>query len=105
MTQSKKSKSPEKKGLKHHIQKHMSKIEKKHIRVSIAVLVVIFTTIVVMLIYFSQGPFTMITQTGETITFNLTTQTKVFAIGTVAIVLAALMGTLEYLYITRVKGY
>ncbi|MFP4112574.1 MAG: hypothetical protein ACLFPQ_05790 [Candidatus Woesearchaeota archaeon] len=90
--------------VRHHVKKHLSKVEKKHIRTSIAVALVLFGSIVTMLIVYSQNPLTVVVD-GTPIDVELTTGTKIFSIISVSVFLAAILGTIEYLYITRVKGY
>ena len=79
-----------------HIKKHvdkargkLSKIKKKHIRVSIAVALVIFGSVVSMMIVYRGYNFPI----------------NWFSIVIVSLILAIVLGTIEYLYITRVKGY
>ena len=75
--------------IKKHVKKHMSKIQKKHIRVSIAVALVIFGSIISMLIVYRGYDFPI----------------NWFSIVIVSTILAGVLGTIEYLYITRVLGY
>jgi hypothetical protein len=75
--------------VKHHVHRMTSKVKKKHIRVSIAVALVVFGSVVSMMIVYRGYNFPI----------------NWFSIVVVSVILAAVLGTIEYLYITRVKGY
>lgn len=75
--------------VKKHVKKHLSKVQKKHIRVSIAVVLVIFGSVMSMMIVYRGYNFPI----------------NWVSIMLVSIILAIVLGTIEYLYITRVKGY
>ena len=71
------------------VKHHLSKIKKRHIRVSIAVMLVVFGSIVSMLIVYRGYNFPI----------------NWFSIIVVSIILSIVLGTIEFLYITRVLGY
>ncbi len=79
--------SPER--LHHKVKKSLSSVKKRHIRTSIAIVGVIFLTVVTMMIVYR----------GHNFPINW------FSIIVVSTLLALILGAVEYLYIVRVKGY
>ncbi len=86
---SSKPKTKESVGLHHKIVRNLSNIKKRHIRTSIAISGVIFLSIVTMLVVYRGHNF----------------EINWLSIVLVSVILAVVLGTVEYLYIVRVKGY
>ena len=75
--------------LHHRVRRNLSSVKKRHIRTSIAIVGVIFLTVVTMMIVYR----------GHNFPINW------FSIIVVSTILALILGAIEYLYIVRVKGY
>ena len=75
--------------LHHRVKRNLSSVKKRHIRTSIAIVGVIFLTVVTMMIVYR----------GHNFPINW------FSIIVVSTILALILGAIEYLYIVRVKGY
>ncbi|MFP4189431.1 MAG: hypothetical protein ACLFSL_00165 [Candidatus Woesearchaeota archaeon] len=73
----------------HRVRRHLSKVKKRHIRTSIAIIGVIFFSVVTMMIVYR----------GHNFPINW------FSIIVVSTLLALILGAVEYLYIVRIKGY
>jgi Mg2+ and Co2+ transporter CorA len=77
------------KRLHHRIKEKLSNIKKRHIRTSIAIVGVIFLSVLTMLIVYRGYNF----------------EINWFSIVIVSLILGFVLGAIEYLYIVRVKGY
>ncbi len=77
------------KKLHHKIRSSLSKVKKRHIRTSIAIVGVIFLSVFTMLLVYRGYNF----------------EVNWFSIVIVSSILALVLGAIEYLYIVRVKGY
>ena len=86
---SSKPKTKESVKLHHKIVRNLSRIKKRHIRTSIAICGSIFLSVVTMLIVYRGYNF----------------EINWLSIVLVSLILAIVLGTVEYLYIVRVKGY
>ena len=86
---SRSSKTKESVRLHHKIKRSLSQIKKRHIRTSIAITGVIFLSVITMLIVYRGHSF----------------EVNWLSIVLVSVILALVLGTIEYLYIVRVKGY
>lgn len=75
--------------LHHKIKRSLSSVKKRHIRTSIAIAGVIFLSVITMLIVYRGHNF----------------EINWLSIILVSVILALVLGTIEYLYIVRVKGY
>ncbi len=81
--------SPDPERIHHKVKRNLSSVKKRHIRTSIAITGVIFLSVVTMLIVYR----------GHNFPINW------FSIIVVSVLLALILGAVEYLYIVRVKGY
>ncbi|MFW6230902.1 MAG: hypothetical protein ACOC32_02665 [Nanoarchaeota archaeon] len=77
------------KKLRHRIKENLTAIKKRHIRTSIAIVGVIFLSVVTMLIVYRGYNF----------------EINWLSIILVSAILGLVLGAIEYMYIVRVKGY
>lgn len=89
MARSKSQKEGKSKKLRHRIKEKLSSIKKRHVRTSIAIVGVIFLSVITMLIVYRGYNF----------------EINWFSIVIVSLILGFILGAIEYLYIVRVKGY